>query len=294
MSSIRIKVNKNNNNQEQRTPDGGIDGGFNTDVMSTLSDMFFDEETEVYGYVNDKFLKVGFSAFAKSLNLEEYPSSETAEYVYINLKLGYFKYKENLPEGFMYKYQLPYDWESLIGYVSNYLEKNPITKKEVVEKNTDDWNLPREQQGVLNDMPPSALMVVDEGEDVDDVEYEQDEYYLDNNPDKYLVDVTAIPQAGVGFYLALCPKRYFEQANCLYDQSCENDAITNILNHLGYAEEAEGTWFKQHNNVPTQEEANGEMNRLVSLGFSVDINFSNFINTVTNSPINQQLFDVFK
>lgn len=284
MSAIRIQTGKKKE-EVQRTAEGGIEGGFTTDVMSTLSSMFSNEETDIYVYCADKYLRMGLYAFLKSLKFTEYLANEDDEYVYINMNLGYVNTKTSLPEGIQYKHQLPYDWTFLINEVNEYMSEHPIPEKEIVEKNSDNWNMPRDLQGI----PQQS-----EDEELEEVaETESFESEFGDNPNDYLVHISADPNTNNGIWLALNPKAYYESDGCLYDQHCDSEVVCDILEKNGYSEAMEGMWEKTFDVLPTFNVLNSEMNTLKQLGFSVDIRFSNFMEQV-NINSNHTSFDVFQ
>ena len=117
---------------------------FKPDVYDRLHSMLYDDNNEVVAFVGDKYLAIAVKAFLEDLNFTCVVAELSNKNVVINKSEGIFEFRNKLDDKI--KYELLYDWESFKQDIKDYVKENPIVKKEVGERNMENWNVPVEQQ----------------------------------------------------------------------------------------------------------------------------------------------------
>lgn len=116
--------------------------GYDSDVYGALHDMIYDENIEFYVFFDDKYMMGAIIDFLSDNNFTiKSKENEDKSCIYVNFETGYFKTMEEHPNLEDKKiYELPFDWADFKSSVLDYVEKNPIVKKEVTNKKPDAWN----------------------------------------------------------------------------------------------------------------------------------------------------------
>lgn len=118
--------------------------GFGSNVYSKLDGLFHDDEKEFFIKCEDKYIKEAFKKYLQDNNFEYKDSNIKNQYIFVSTVLGSFKFTDEASSNI--DYNIPIDWEDVVMKINNIIEENPIEKKQKVNKNPDNWNLPASEQ----------------------------------------------------------------------------------------------------------------------------------------------------
>jgi len=119
---------------------------FETNPYEKLNDLFFNPELEFIISVEDNYLKQAMVSYLNDINLVQKSADlENHEYMFISLSLGTFNFIEKPNFDGKILHELPYDWNNLIETINDYVTENPFSKPEVIEKDGEFWNKPRNE-----------------------------------------------------------------------------------------------------------------------------------------------------
>lgn len=122
---------------------GGLAPAFENNPYKKLNKLFADSESDFYLYVSDNYLKKAVASLLIDKGIEERNGNyENFNKFYVSLSMGTFNLINEFDSDINI-YQLPIQWSDMIFHIDDYLEDNPIIKKEPVVKNPDNWNIPR-------------------------------------------------------------------------------------------------------------------------------------------------------
>jgi hypothetical protein len=117
---------------------------FKTNVYDKLHALTFDKDNEIVVIVDDKYLAHAVKALLEDLNFTCMVPDLTNQNVIIDKKEGIFEFRNKLDD--KVKYELPYDWSLFVNEMKDSVKQNPIIKKEVGDRNMDNWNKPLDEQ----------------------------------------------------------------------------------------------------------------------------------------------------